>query len=146
MFLPRKNKGTSFVHRFFTIPSEKAWLYPKIRGGGPHHPLFTLNAIAVAWLGPDWAGERFLDWFDQKLQYKKRSKLLRVCLVTMFIQWYRCDCELGKPPDKKSAVFLTLFKRGRGDHSYVQKLCCEFCIIEKALCQHKLRHRKECLV
>ena len=50
---------------------------------------------------------------------------------------------LGKPPCKKSAVFLTLFKRRGGGHSHVQNLCCKFCIIQRALWQPKLRHRKD---
>ena len=38
----------------------------------PQHPLFTLNAIAVARLGPDWAGEHFLD--RSKAAVKKSSQ------------------------------------------------------------------------
>ena len=44
-------------------------------------------------------------------------------------------------PREKCSFFLTLFKQG-GGHFHVQKLCCKFCIIQRALWQHKLRHRR----
>ena len=51
---------------------------------------------------------------------------------------------LGKPSFKKSAVFFNIVQKGgAGGQTHVQKLCCEFCIIQRALWQHKLRHRKD---
>ena len=44
---------------------------------------------------------------------------------------------------RKVQFFLTLFKRGGGSQTHVQKLCCKFCIIQRAIWQHKLRHRKD---
>ena len=48
----------------------------------------------------------------------------------------------GSRHERKVQFFLTFFKGGGGS-PHVQKLCCKFCIIQRALWQHKLRHRKD---
>ena len=32
---------------------------------------------------------------------------------------------------------------GGGGQTHVQKLCCKFCIVQRAIWQHKLKHRKD---
>ena len=56
---------------------------------------------------------------------------------------WRCRIlgDKGSHPERKVQFFWTLFKRGGQTH--VQKLCCKFCIIQRALWQQKLRHRKD---
>ena len=45
--------------------------------------------------------------------------------------------KLGKPPCKKNADFFNIVQAGEGG------VCCKFCKIQRALWQHKLRHRKD---
>ena len=76
------------------------------------------------------------NWFPQvnKLPWS-------LVLFFIFLFWSLLQ---GSLRIRKVQFFLTLFKRGgRGGHSHVQKLCCKFCIIQRALWQHKLRHRKD---
>ena len=40
-------------------------------------------------------------------------------------------------------LFFNIVQTGDGGQTHVQKLCCKFCIIQRALWQHKLRHRKD---
>ena len=62
--------------------------------------------------------------------------------ITMFI--YPWEIHKESHPVRKVQFFLTLYQRGGvGGHSHVQKSCCKFCIIQRALWQHKLRHRKD---
>ena len=43
---------------------------------------------------------------------------------------------------QEKCSFFNIVQTG-GGYSHVKKLCCKFCIIQKALWQHKLRHRKD---
>ena len=44
---------------------------------------------------------------------------------------------------QEKCSFFNIVQTGGGIHSHVKKLCCKFCIIQRAFCQHKLGHSLE---
>ena len=46
---------------------------------------------------------------------------------------------------QEKCSFFNIVQTWGGGQSHVKKLCCKFCIIQRALWQHKLRHRKTAL-
>ena len=90
------------------------------------------------------------------VEVKQRAFALvqsQTCCLQTYLAWLGCDgliymlmylSWLGKPSCKKSAVFFNIVHTGGwGDQTHVQKLYCKFCTIQRALWQHKLRHRKD---
>ena len=86
-----------------------------------------------------WSGA--LNLFQASVQISRsrsRSSLAVKRQTNIQYVYYPPQCALGVPTFTRSAVFWKLLKRGGGDQTHVQKICCKFCMIWKAFWQHKI--------